>query len=148
MPDKKPLKANLTGAGNLESLAEFEDGDFIDVDDGGTGRTSFNANEILIGNGTSGIDTISRGNLIAGSTKIIINNGTSATEVLLGSNVTIDIVESAIDINKTTGQIPLSRLLEQTPGTVDVEFDTGAISGNVPLPDENGNINYIGEEFD
>ena len=37
MPDKKPLKANLTGAGNLDSLAEFEDGDFVDVDDGGVG---------------------------------------------------------------------------------------------------------------
>ena len=144
MPDKKPLKANLTGAGNLDSLAEFEDGDFVDVDDGGTGRTTIASGEVLVGNGGSAVGTVIRANLIAGSNKILINSGTSAAGVVLGENVTLDIVESAIDINNTTGQIALSRLLAQVPGTVDAEFTQGGISGIIPTPDEFGNTNYDG----
>ena len=144
MPDKKPLKANLTGAGNLDSLAEFEDVDFVDVDDGGTGRTSITSGEVLVGNGSSSVATVIRANLIAGSNKILINSGTSVAGVVLGENVTLDIVESAIDINNTSGQVPLSRLLAQVPGTVDADFTGGGISGTIPTPDEFGNTIYDG----
>lgn len=144
MPDKKPLKANLTGAGNLDSLAEFEDGDFVDVDDGGTGSTSLASGQVLIGNGSSAVGTVVRASLIAGSNKILINSGTSVAGVVLGEDVTLDIVESAIDINNTTGQVALSRLLRQVPGTIDAEFTQGGISGTIPTPDEFGNTNYDG----
>ena len=149
MPDKKPLKANLTQAGNLDSLAEFEDGDFVDVDDGGTGRTSLTSGEVLIGNGATSVGTLVRANLIAGSNKILINSGPSVAGVVLGENVTLDIVESEIDINNTTGQVPLSRLLAQVPGTVDADFTGGGISGTIPAPDEFGNTIYDAgaEEF-
>ena len=144
MADKKPLKANLTQAGNLDSLAEFEDADYIDIDDGGTGQVSLTSGEILIGNGVSPISTLARGNLIAGSNKILINSGTTATGVVLGQNVTIDIVESSIDINNTTGQLGLARLLQKKPGTIDALFAEAGISGIVPVPDEEGNTTYDG----
>ena len=144
MADKKPLKANLTLTGNLDSLAEFEDADYIDIDDGGTGQVSLTSGEILIGNGVSPITTLARGNLLAGSNKIIINDGASATGVVLGQNVTIDINEASIDINNTTGQIALARVLQKRPGTVDALFADSLISGVVPVPDEQGNTNYDG----
>ena len=128
MADKKPLKANLTLTGNLDSLAEFEDADYIDIDDGGTGQVSLTSGEILIGNGVSPITTLARGNLLAGSNKIIINDGASATGVVLGQNVTIDINEASIDINNTTGQIALARVLQKRPGTVDALFADSLIS--------------------
>ena len=144
MADKKPLKANLTLTGNLDSLAEFEDADYIDIDDGGTGQVSLTSGEILIGNGVSPITTLARGNLLAGSNKIIINDGASATGVVLGQNVTIDINEASIDINNTTGQIALARVLQKRPGTVDALFADSLISGVVPVADEQGNTNYDG----
>ena len=144
MADKKPLKANLTLTGNLDSLAEFEDADYIDIDDGGTGQVSLTSGEILIGNGVSPITTLARGNLLAGSNKIIINDGASATGVVLGQNVTIDINEASIDINNTTGQIALARVLQKRPGTVDALFADSLISGVVPFADEQGNTTYDG----
>jgi hypothetical protein len=139
MPDVKPLKANLTGAGNLDSLAEFEDTDFVDIDDGGTGSTTFTSGEVLVGQGTSAITSVSRGNLIAGSTKLTINDGTSVSDVVLGQNVTIDLIESSIDINNTTGQIGLSRVLHVDPGTIDAHFSQSEISeeGQTPGGDTN-----------
>ena len=144
MADKKPLKANLTLTGNLDSLAEFENADYIDIDDGGTGQVSLTSGEILIGNGVSPITTLARGNLLAGSNKIIINDGASATGVVLGQNVTIDINEASIDINNTTGQIALARVLQKRPGTVDALFADSLISGVVPVADEQGNTTYDG----
>ena len=144
MADKKPLKANLTLTGNLDSLAEFEDADYIDIDDGGTGQVSLTSGEILIGNGVSPITTLARGNLLAGSNKIIINDGASATGVVLGQNVTIDINEASIDINNTTGQIALARVLQKSPGTVYALFADSLISGVVPVADEQGNTTYDG----
>ena len=144
MADKKPLKANLTLTGNLDSLAEFEDADYIDIDDGGTGQVSLTSGEILIGNGVSPITTLARGNLLAGSNKIIINDWASATGVVLGQNVTIDINEASIDINNTTGQIALARVLQKRPGTVDALFADSLISGVVPVADEQGNTTYDG----
>ena len=100
--------------------------------------------EILIGNGVSPITTLARGNLLAGSNKIIINDGASATGVVLGQNVTIDINEASIDINNTTGQIALARVLQKRPGTVDALFADSLISGVVPVADEQGNTTYDG----
>ena len=142
----KPIKAKLTNAGNLESLAEFDDGDVVSVSDGGTGVTSLDSGKVILGNGTGALTTLSRGNLISGSSKIIINGGSSATGVVLGSNVTIDLVESEIDINKTTGQIPLSRVLQQEPGTIDAEFSDGRLL-TTDVPDENGDMVYDGSTF-
>ena len=142
----KPLKAKLTGAGNLESLAEFASGDVVDISDGGTGAVSFTSNQVLIGQGTSAVSTVSRGNLIAGSNKVLINSGSSASGVVLGGNLTIDVVESSIDLSKTTGRVSLSRVLQQEPGTIDAEFNFGNLA-TTDVPDENGDITYDGEEF-
>ena len=142
MPDVKPLKANLTGAGNLDSLAEFETTDFVDIDDGGTGSTSFTSGEVLIGQGTSAIASITRGNLIAGSTKLTINDGTSVDNVVLGQNVTIDLIEASIDINNTTGQIGLTRVLHVDPASVDAQFQQSEISEQGQTPE--GDTNHDG----
>ena len=142
----KPLKAKLTGAGNLEALAEFESGDVVAVADGGTGVTTLTSNQVLIGQGTGAISSVTRGNLIAGSNKILINSGTTASGVVLGGNVTIDVDESKIDLEKTTGRIALSRVLQQEPGTIDAEYNFGNLA-TTDVADEDGNITYDGEEF-
>ena len=142
----KPLKAKLTGAGNLESLAEFESGDVVDIVDGGTGAASFTSNQVLVGQGTAAISSISRGNLVAGSNKVLINSSSSASGVVLGGNLTIDVVESSIDLSKTTGRVALSKVLQQEPGTVDAQYSFANLA-TTDVPDENGNITYDGEEF-
>ena len=81
-----------------------------------------------------------------GSNKVLINSGSSASGVVLGGNLTIDVVESSIDLSKTTGRVSLSRVLQQEPGTVDAEYYFGNLA-TTDVPDENGDITYDGEEF-
>ena len=92
MPVKIPVKALFREDGVVDALGEFVAGDYISVDDGGTGTVSFTTNEVLIGNGTNALSTVTRNNIVAGSSKITINGGSSASGVVLGSNVTVDVV--------------------------------------------------------
>ena len=146
MADKKPLKAIFTEAGNVDSLGEFEDADFIGVDNGGTGAVTLTQDEVLLGNGTSAVASVVRGNLIAGSNKLTINNGSTVSGVVLGQNVTIDIDETKINLQNTTGQISLADLLLLDPDLAGSDYGVlgASISGDVPLPDAQGNVTYNG----
>ena len=116
MPVKIPVKALFREDGVVDALGEFVAGDYISVDDGGTGTVSFTTNEVLIGNGTNALSTVSRNNIVAGSSKITINGGSSASGVVLGSNVTVDVVEDQIDIAKCKGVLPFSKVTDTPEG--------------------------------
>ena len=116
MPVKIPVKALFREDGVVDALGEFIAGDYISVDDGGTGTVSFTTNEVLIGNGTNALSTVTRNNIVAGSSKITINGGSSASGVVLGSNVTVDVVEDQIDIAKCKGVLPFSKVTDTPEG--------------------------------
>ena len=116
MPVKIPVKALFREDGVVDALGEFVAGDYISVDDGGPGTVSFTTNEVLIGNGTNALSTVSRNNIVAGSSKITINGGSSASGVVLGSNVTVDVVEDQIDIAKCKGVLSFSKVTDTPEG--------------------------------
>ena len=116
MPVKIPVKALFREDGVVDALGEFVVGDYISVDDGGTGTISFTTNQVLVGNGTDALTTISRNNIVAGSSKITINGGSSATGVVLGSNVTFDVVESEFELAKCKGSLPFSKVEDEDGG--------------------------------
>ena len=138
----KPIKAKLMG-GNLDSLAEFEVGDVISVENGGTGTSTLPSGEVLVGNGTSAVSGVSRGDLLSGSNKLVITGGVGS---LVGANVTIDVDEASIDLSKTSGAVELSRVILQEPGTVDAQY-TYANLATTDVPDENGDMVYDGSTF-
>ena len=141
MPEKTPLKANFTSANNLDSLGEFEASDYVGVDNGGTGTTTHTSGQVLVGNGDQAVASVVRGKLIAGSNKIILNAGTEVSGVVLGQDVTINIVESEIDISKTTGNISLSQLTQEDPSlpssgytaSADISGDAGTVTNGVTI---------------
>ena len=56
MAVKTPVKATFTGS-DVTGLAEYQAADFIGVVDGGTGAATHTANAILLGNGTSALQS-------------------------------------------------------------------------------------------
>ena len=56
MADKTPVKATFTGS-DVTGLAEFTSSDTIGVVDGGTGAATLTSTAILLGNGTSAIQS-------------------------------------------------------------------------------------------
>ena len=116
MPVTVPVKALFREDGVVDALGEFVAGDYISVDDGGTGNISFTENHVLVGNGTNSITTVSRNNILAGSNKLTINGGSSAIGVILGSNVTVDVIESQIDISKCKGVLSFGRVADTPVG--------------------------------
>ena len=65
MAVRVPVKALFREDGVVDALGEFVAGDYISVDDGGTGAVSFTADQVLVGNGTGALTTITRNNIIA-----------------------------------------------------------------------------------
>ena len=116
MAVKVPVKAIFRQDGTVDALGEFIAGEYLAVNDGGTGSVSFNDNEILIGNGTNPLTTITRNNMYAGSPRITLNGGSSIPSVLLGTHVTIDVVESEIVLENCKGVIPFTKVTDTPEG--------------------------------
>jgi hypothetical protein len=95
MTAKTPIRTVFDGSNNATGLAEFQTGEFIAVEFGGTGAVTHTANAILTGNGTSAVQSSSL--LISGtsistsdSTQIQINEGVDISGALsVGGNATI-----------------------------------------------------------
>lgn len=56
MAAKTPIKATFSGS-DVNGLAEFTADDFVEVADGGTGVITLTSNGVLVGQGTSAVDT-------------------------------------------------------------------------------------------
>ena len=82
MAAKTPIRTVYDGS-TATGLAEFQTGEFIDVEHGGTGNTSLTANSILLGNGTSAV---------ASSTIQISSNTISSSDadtITIGDNLNV-----------------------------------------------------------
>ena len=91
MTVKTPIKATFTGS-DVTGLAEFQSADFIGVIDGGTGAVTLTSNSILLGNGTSAIQSspiqISGSTIsVSDSTTITIDEALSVTGTITSSNL-------------------------------------------------------------
>ena len=55
MTAKTPIRTVFNESGTATGLAEYQTGEFIPVEHGGTGVVTLTSNAILLGNGTSAI---------------------------------------------------------------------------------------------
>ena len=132
MTAKTPIRTVFNESDVATGLAEFQTGEFIAVDHGGTGAVTHTANAILLGNTTSAIQNSSL--QISGSTLsssdsslITINDGLSITGAL---NVT-GTITGTISGATTSGNI-------QVGVTGNNEIDTS--SGNLTIDSAGGTV--------
>lgn len=107
MANQIPLKALFDENGNVTSLGQFTTDDTVSVADGGTGANTFTIGNIIIGNGSNGLQSVARGSLLAGDSSVTITNGQNS---VVGSNVILQFNTGNIDISKTSGFLPASRV--------------------------------------
>jgi len=132
MTAKTPIRTVFNESDVATGLAEFQTGEFIAVEHGGTGAVTHTANAILLGNTTSAIQSSSL--QISGSTLsssdsslITINDGLSITGAL---NVT-GTITGTISGATTSGNI-------QVGVTGNNEIDTS--SGNLTIDSAGGTV--------
>ncbi len=133
MAVKVPVKAIFRQDGTVDALGEFIAGEYLAVNDGGTGSVSFNNNEVLIGNGTNPLTSVTRNNMYAGSPRVTLNGGSVISGVVLGTNVTIDVVESEIVVADCKGVLPFTKVTDTPEGF----WERAEIGGGAE--DEHGN---------
>ena len=112
MTAKTPIRTVFNESGTATGLAEFQSGEFIPVEHGGTGAVTLTSNAILLGNDTSAIQgsaigisgttlsstdssliTIDEGLTVTGNTTITGNLTVNGTTTTINST-TVDIVNS------------------------------------------------------
>jgi hypothetical protein len=116
------LANNLNTSGQIDAT----DGLFgvIPVANGGTGQTSFTANNLLVGNGTSNLQTIAPGT----SGNLLTSNGTSW----------VSAANNALGFNQTWQQPTRGASVTYTnstgkPITVVISLQSGTVNGQVYL---------------
>ena len=147
MTAKVPIRTVFNESGTATGLAEFQTGEFIAVEHGGTGAVTHTANSILLGNTTSAIQSSTiqiSGSTISSSDSslITIDDGLSITGAL---NVT-GTITGALSGNITgnvTGNADTATALATARTIGGVSFDGTA---NIDLPGVNttGNQNTSG----
>src|SRR5210317_565329 len=106
MTAKTPIRTVFNDSNVATGLAEFQTGEFINVEHGGTGAVTLTSNAILLGNGTSAIQGSAIG--ISGttlsstdSTLITIDEGLTVTgNTTITGNLTVN--GTTTTINSTT----------------------------------------------
>ena len=106
MVAKTPIRTVFNESGTATGLAEFQTGEFVAVEHGGTGAVTLTSNAILLGNGTSAIQNSAIG--ISGTTLsstdsslITIDEGLTVTgNTTITGNLTVN--GSTTTINSTT----------------------------------------------
>jgi len=132
MTAKVPIRTVFNESGTATGLAEFQTGEFIAVEHGGTGAVTHTANAILLGNGTSAIQgsslQISGSTLSSSDSSLItINDGLSISGALTVSGTITGTISGAT----TSGNI-------QVGVTGNNEIDTS--SGNLTIDSAGGTV--------
>ena len=113
MANQIPLKTIVDGSGNITSLGEFTSTDTISVANGGTGSSTFLANRILIGNNTSAVSTIERKDIKTNDSSGVVTI-TGGTDSVVGSDVYVDFNTSSLQLSNLGGNLPISRLQDNS----------------------------------
>jgi hypothetical protein len=132
MVAKTPIRTVFNESGTATGLAEYQTGEFVPVEHGGTGVVTLTSNSILLGNGTSAIQSspiqISGSTISASdSTIITIDDGLS----IIGALTVTGTITGTISGATTSGNI-------QVGVTGNNEIDTS--SGNLTLDSAGGTI--------
>ena len=136
MTAKTPIRTVFNESNVATGLAEFQTGEFIAVEHGGTGAVTHTANAILLGNGTSAIQGSAIG--ISGTTLsstdsslITIDEGLSITGALNVTGTITGTISGNVTGTTTAGNI-------QVGVTGNNEIDT--TSGNLTLDSAGGTV--------
>src|SRR6056300_665914 len=147
MTAKTPIRTVFNESNVATGLAEFQTGEFINVEHGGTGAVTLTSNAILLGNGTSAIQGSAIG--ISGttlsstdSTLITIDEGLTVTgNTTITGNLTVN--GTTTTINSTTVDVVNSFRFE---GATDDGFETNltvvdpTADRTINLPNASGTI--------
>jgi hypothetical protein len=147
MTAKTPIRTVFNESGTATGLAEYQSGEFIPVEHGGTGAVTLTSNAILLGNGTSAIQGSAIG--ISGttlsstdSTLITIDEGLTVTgNTTITGNLTVN--GSTTTINSTTVDVVNSFRFE---GATADDFETNltvvdpTADRTITLPDVTGTV--------
>ena len=92
MVAKTPIRTVFNESGTATGLAEYQTGEFVPVEHGGTGAVTLTSNSILLGNGTDAIQSspiqISGSTIsVSDSTTITIDEGLSVTGTITSGNL-------------------------------------------------------------
>jgi hypothetical protein len=119
------------------------------VADGGTGRSTLTANAVLIGNGTSGITSISPGT----SGNVLKSDGTNWTSaanasptVLYDQAISADTTYSSVSLTASNRPVQISINMGAIQGgatTISITFEWGIGSLTNSYQPVNSNVNYV-----
>jgi len=147
MTAKTPIRTVFNESGTATGLAEYQTGEFVPVEHGGTGATTHTANSILLGNGTSALQSSVIG--VSGSTisstdssLITIDDGLTVTgNTTITGNLTVN--GTTTTVNSTTIEITNSFTFEGSTAD-DYETVLGVVDPTadrtINLPNASGTI--------
>jgi len=132
MVAKTPIRTVFNESGTATGLAEFQTGEFVAVEHGGTGAVTLTSNAILLGNGTSAIQNSAIG--ISGTT--LSSTDSSLITIDEGLTVTGNLTVSGTITGTISGATTSGNI--QVGVTGNNEIDTS--SGNLTLDSAGGTI--------
>jgi len=132
MTAKTPIRTVFNESGTATGLAEFQTGEFIPVEHGGTGAVTLTSNAILLGNGTSAIQNSAIG--ISGTT--LSSTDSSLITIDEGLTVTGNLTVSGTITGTVSGSSTAGNI--QIGVTGNNEIDTA--SGNLTIDSAGGTV--------
>jgi len=150
MTAKTPIRTVFNDSNVATGLAEFQTGEFIAVEHGGTGAVTLTSNAILLGNGTSAVQNSAIG--ISGttlsstdSTLITIDEGLTVTgNTTITGNLTVN--GTTTTINSTTVDVVNSFRFE---GATADDYETNltvvdpTADRTITLPNATGTVSLL-----
>jgi hypothetical protein len=174
MVAKTPIRTVFNESGTATGLAEYQTGEFVPVEHGGTGVVTLTSNSILLGNGTSALQssvigisgatlsatdssliTIDDGLLVTGNTTITGNLTVNGSTTTINST-TVDVVNSfrfegstadAFETNLTVVDPTADRTitLPNATGIVSLLDNTETLT-NKTINADNNTITNVGDD--